>query len=118
MAILCNTAQGFKRLLDLGLYQIFKDKLGLQPAEIEILVSIINFPWVAKIMFAIVIDNWTFFGSRRKSYLFFACIVNIVSLMLLIGFSSAYGKVFITSCVMMNQICMTICDSISDALVV
>ena len=101
-AILCNVAQGLKRLIDLGLYQIYKDRLGLEPAEIELLVSIINFPWVAKIAFAIVVDNWTLFGSRRKSYLFFACIVNLAAMVCLIVFSSKYGKVFITGCVLLN----------------
>jgi hypothetical protein len=26
---ICNFAQGFRRLLELGLYYVFKDKLGL-----------------------------------------------------------------------------------------
>jgi hypothetical protein len=37
-------------------------------------------PWVAKILFAIIVDNLTFFGSRRKSYLLFACFVNLAAM--------------------------------------
>ena len=115
---ICNFAQGFKRLVDLGLYFVFKDKLGLQPSEIEILIGIINFPWVVKILLGIVADNYTFFGSRRKSYLFTACLLNMFSLIMLMIFAIKFGKYFITFCIFMTQICMTMCDALTDALVV
>lgn len=82
------------------------------------LLGIINFPWVVKILFAVVIDNLTFCGSRRKSYLIASCAIFIASLVMLMAFSVKFGKVFITSCVFITQVCMTICDAISDALVV
>ena len=55
--------------MELGLYYVFKDKLGLQPAEITLLLGIMAFPWVAKIFLAIFSDNVTCCGSRRKSYM-------------------------------------------------
>ena len=116
--IICNVAQGFKRLVDLGLYYVFKDKLHLEPAEIEVLLGIINFPWVVKMVFGIISDNMTFFGSRRKSYFILACSVNLLSLIALMGYSVSYGKYFITGCVFVTQLCMTYCDALSDALVV
>ena len=118
MITLCNFAQGFKRLLDLGLYFVFKDKLKLQPAEIEMLIGIINMPWVVKVVFGVISDNYTFFGSRRKSYLMMASIINVITLVLLMAFSIKFGKVFITACVFITQVCMTYCDAITDALVV
>ena len=118
MCCLCNFGQGFKRLVDLGLYAVFKNRLNLQPTEIELLLGIINFPWVIKILFAVVIDNVTFCGSRRKSYLVTSCVVFVSSLLALMVFYAKFGKVFITSCVLITQVCMTICDAISDALVV
>ena len=39
-----NFAQGFRRLLELGLYFVFKEKLGLQPGEITLLLGIMAFP--------------------------------------------------------------------------
>ena len=116
--IICNVAQGFKRLVDLGLYYVYKDKLHLEPAEIEVLLGIINFPWVVKMVFGIISDNMTFFGSRRKSYFILACSVNLLSLIALMGYSVSYGKYFITGCVFVTQLCMTYCDALSDALVV
>ena len=115
---ICNFAQGFKRLVDLGLYFVYKDKLGLQPSEIEILIGIINFPWVAKVVLAILADNYTLFGSRRKSYLFTACVINLFSLFILMIFSIKFGKYFITFCIFMTQLCMTMCDALTDALIV
>lgn len=118
MAILCNFAQGFKRLIDLGLYNIYKERLGLEPSEIEFMLGLISMPWVAKILFAIVVDNVTFFGSRRKSYLMLSCIINLAALYSLIAWSANEGKYVVTACVMLNQICMTVCDAIGDALIV
>jgi hypothetical protein len=38
-------------------------------------------------VFGIITDNYTLFGSRRKSYLYSATAINILSLVLLMGFS-------------------------------
>lgn len=112
-----NFAQGFRRLLELGLYYVFKDKLGLQPGEITMLLGLMAFPWVAKIFLAIFADNITCCGSRRKSYLIINTIVNIFSIIALMMFGLVYGKVFIMTCIILGQICMTWCDSIIDALI-
>jgi hypothetical protein len=112
-----NFAQGFRRLLELGLYCVFKDKLGLQPGEITMLLGLMAFPWVAKIFLAIFADNVTCCGSRRKSYLIINTIVNILSLIALMLFGLVYGKIFIMSCIILGQVCMTWCDSIVDALI-
>jgi MFS family permease len=114
---ICNFAQGFRRLLELGLYYVFKDKLGLQPGEITMLLGIMAFPWVAKIFLAIFADNVTCCGSRRKSYLIINSIVNILSIVALMIFGLMYGKIFIMCCIILSQICMTWCDAISDALI-
>lgn len=118
VVFLCNFAQGFKRLLDLGLYFVYKEKLGLQPSEIEILLGVINFPWVVKMLFGLISDNYTFFGSRRKSYLLTMVGVNLLSLCMLMIFAVKYGKYFITFCIFLTQLAMTYCDAMSDALIV
>lgn len=92
--------------------------MDLEPSEIEFLVGVNSMPWVAKILFAIIVDNLTMCGSRRKSYLMFACIVNLLGMYCLMLFSAQSGKYFVTACIFMNQVCMTICDAISDALMV
>jgi hypothetical protein len=97
--IACNFAQGFRRLLELGLYFVFKDKLGLQPAEITFLLGIMAFPWIAKIFLAIFSDNVTILGSRRKVYLIINSSVVVFSIVCLMAFGLLLGKVFIMACV-------------------
>ena len=76
--IITNFGEGFRRLLELGLYITFKDKLGLEPAEITFLLSIMAFPWVMKIFMAIFTDNISLFGSRRRNYIILNASLNIV----------------------------------------
>jgi len=113
----CNFAQGFRRLLELGLYYVFKEKLGLQPGEITLLLGIMAFPWIAKIFLAIFSDNISIFGSRRKSYLIINSSVVILSIVLLMALGVKEGKVFIMTCVFISQVCMTWNDAITDALI-
>ena len=81
------------------------------------MLGVNSMPWVAKILFAIIVDNLTFFGSRRKSYLLFACFVNLAAMYSLM-LQTEQDKFVVTACVFLNQVCMTVCDAISDALVV
>ena len=75
------------------------------------------FPWIFKIFFAVVSDNLTCCGSRRKSYLIINSAVCVVSVILLILFGIMYGKWFIVFCIVLSQICMTWNDAVSDALI-
>ena len=78
-----NSAEGFRRLLELGLYITFKDKLGLEPGEITFLLSIMALPWVLKIFMAMITDNISLFGSRRRNYLILNAALNIVFIIML-----------------------------------
>lgn len=75
------------------------------------------FPWIAKIFLAIFSDNVTLCGSRRKSYLIINASIVVVSIILLMIWGIACGKVFIMTCVIISQVGMTWCDAISDALI-
>lgn len=94
-----NFAEGFRRLLELGLYIIFKDKLKLEPAEITFLLGIMAFPWVLKIFIAIFTDNISLFGSRRRNYIIINAIFNIISILMLMLFGVHFGKYFIMGCI-------------------
>lgn len=99
---ICNFAQGFRRLLELGLYYVFKEKLGLQPGEVTLLLGIMAFPWVLKIFLAIFADNISCCGSRRKSYLIVNSIINIFSIVMLMLFGIMLGKWFILGCIVLS----------------
>lgn len=113
----CNFAQGFRRLLELGLYIVFKEKLNLQAGEITLLLAIMALPWIFKFLMAIMSDSVTLCGTRRKSYLIINSILNIISIALLMALGIKLGKIFIMFCIVTSQICMTWCDSLSDALI-
>ena len=112
-----NFTQGFRRMLEFGLYIVFQHKLNLEPGEVTLLLGIMAFPWCLMIFFAIFADSVTCCGSRRKSYLIANSIVNIIALCLLMAFGVRTGKYFIMVCVIISQACMTWCDAISDALI-
>ena len=114
---MCNFANGFRRVIELGLYFIFYHKLSLDPSEVTFLLSLMAFPWIIKIFLAIISDNITFCGSRRKSYLIINSFINILSITLLMLFGLHYGKYFIMSCIIISQISMVWCDTMSDALI-
>lgn len=94
-----NFGEGFRRLLELGLYITFKDKLGLEPAEITFLLSIMAFPWVMKIFMAIFTDNISLFGSRRRNYIILNASLNIVFIIMLMVSGISRGKYFIMVCI-------------------
>jgi len=57
------------------------------------------FPWIAKIFLAILSDNVTTYGSRRRSYLIINSSVVIIAIILLMIWGIAAGKVFIMFCI-------------------
>jgi Na+/melibiose symporter-like transporter len=74
-------------------------------------------PRLFNIFLGIIADNVSCCGSRRRSYLIVTSVVNVLSMVLLMIFGIMYGKVFIMACVVLSQVCMTWCDTISDALI-
>ena len=114
---LTNFAIGFRRLLELGLYYVFKEKLGLQPAEITLLIGLMAFPGISKIFLAIILDNVSLFGSRRKTYLILNSSAIVVAITLLMCWGVDIGKEFIMFCILTGQVGMTWNDAITDALI-
>jgi MFS family permease len=74
-------------------------------------------PWIGKIFMAIISDNITCCGSRRKSYLIINSSIVIFSIILLMIWGVSIGKVFIMVCVIISQFGMTWNDAITDALI-
>ena len=93
-----NFNQGFRRLLEYGLYNVFSHKLGLEPGEVTLLLGLMALPWCLMMFFAIISDNVTCCGSRRKSYLIVNTCVDIASMSLLMALGLKYGKYFIMAC--------------------
>lgn len=107
---------GVVRLLELGMYVVFAEKLHLSPAEITLLVAITATPRLFKVLLAICSDSVTCCGTRRKSYLVINSIFNTLSVVMLMWLGLELGKDFIVFCIMVAQFCMTWLDCLADAL--
>ena len=108
---------GFRRLLELGLFYFLKDKLNLEAMEITFWFGIMTLPQILKMFLAIFADCISCCGSKRKSYLLINTTINIVTMVLLMVYAVKLGKYFIVFCMLTNQVVMTWCDAINDALV-
>ncbi|CDW88633.1 UNKNOWN [Stylonychia lemnae] len=67
--LIISLCLGFSSFPALCINQFFKDDLKLDPAELSLFNSIINFVWILKPIFGFISDSYPIFGSRRKSYL-------------------------------------------------
>lgn len=116
--MICNFAQGFKQFLDLSLLALYKDVLKLEPAEVQAYMGIIAIPWSFKIIYGFMSDNVKIFNSKRRGHILMnsgCCILSMSSIML---FGKGMGKYFVTFMVLVSQINMAYCDTVTDALTV
>lgn len=74
---------GFATFPNLSMSYFFKDDLNLNPADLSLFNSIINFVWVLKPIFGFICDSYPIFGSHRKSYLIIFSVVSMISWILL-----------------------------------
>lgn len=109
--------QGFKTFIDLNVMDLFKHYLFLQPAEMQVLTSIINFPWCIKLFYGLIADNVPIFGSKRRAYV---SINGIVSCLCLIPLIPEYvmNKYVITGMLCLFAMNVAFTDVIIDALMV
>ncbi|KAF1775693.1 Major facilitator superfamily domain [Phytophthora cactorum] len=61
--------QGFSSFTALAVNYFFKDNLGLQPTESQLLQMIVKVPWRVKPIYGILSDSLPLFGYHRKSYM-------------------------------------------------
>lgn len=66
---------GFATFPTLSMNYFFKDELHLNPAELSLFNSLMNFVWILKPVFGFFCDSYSIFGSHRKSYLIISSIL-------------------------------------------
>lgn len=59
-----------KLLMSLAAQDLFKNYLGLEPAETQFYLTMLWMPWQLKILCGIVADSVPLCGSRKKAWLF------------------------------------------------
>ncbi|CDW84495.1 UNKNOWN [Stylonychia lemnae] len=109
--------QGFKIFIDLSVMDLFKQYLKIEPAESQILTSIIYLPWSLKVVYGLIADNIPVFGSKRRSYIAMNGFLEFIFLLPLVS-NLANDKYTITICLTLYAINVAFNDSIIDALMV
>lgn len=71
--------QGVEVLCYYSIMFIYKDNYQLNPASLNIMMSVIRLPWSMKLLWAIFSDSFPVFGFRRKYYLLLGSLFCIIS---------------------------------------
>lgn len=96
---------------------LYKQYLGLQPAEMQMLMSIVNLPWTFKVCYGFFADNVPIRGSRRRIYIAITGALEAFFLLFIIP-ESINNKYMITMCLTLYATNVAFCDAIIDALMV
>ena len=59
----------------IGAQFLFKDRLGLNPSQMQVYLSIINMPYILVFIYGVISDYLPLFGYKRKSYIFICAII-------------------------------------------
>ena len=116
--ILCNFIQGFRQLLDLTLLNIYKEKMNMEPAELQVYMAIIQIPWSLKFIYQFLSEmvEGNNFKMKKGYIIIINSLINILSMSLVIssGLEKETSKAFITALIFISQINMAYCDSVTD----
>lgn len=96
---------------------LFKQYLGLEPAEMQVLTSMISFPWCLKLVYGLIADNVPIYGSRRRSYVFINGLLSFLCLLPLVP-DLIYDKYIIALILTVFSMTGAFNDVIIDALMV
>lgn len=108
--------QGILALADLAVNYLLKDDLGVGPAYAASLLSIISIPWIVKPLWGFISDLCPIFGLRRKPYLIFFSVLNVVCFLYLA--TGVYGLALCIVVLLVNQVGVAFCNVLGEALMV
>lgn len=107
---------GFTSFPTLSINYFFKDVLLLDPTELSLFNSCINFVWILKPVFGFICDSYPILGSRRKAYLFIFSIVGALGWFLLgLWVETLWQAIFVKTII---NISINFCNVIGEAIMV
>ncbi|CAI5715647.1 unnamed protein product [Peronospora destructor] len=110
--------QGFTSFSALAVNYFFKEKLELQPAESQSLMTVMMVPWGIKPLYGIISDSLPLFGYHRKSYMMLCSVIGTFSTLAMAVpdlISTPLGAVLM---LMVNSLSTAVIDVVIDARVV
>ena len=81
------------------------------------LTSIIYMPWTFKIVYGLIADNFSIWGSKRKAYIVLNGFVQFV-IMIILSLNLFRNELFITGLLFINAMTTAFIDVVVDALMV
>ena len=76
-----NINQGLWAMVLLSAQDYYKQYLYLDPGVMASYMSMLSVTWSIKILYGLISDNFPIMGSRRKSYIIIAGIIQFASMM-------------------------------------
>ena len=107
---------GFSSFPTLSINYFFKDVLKLDPTELSLFNSVINFVWILKPIFGFICDSYPLFGSRRRSYLILFSLVGALAWILLGTWVSNLWQAILVKTLI--NISINFCNVIGEAIMV
>jgi MFS family permease len=107
---------GFSSFPTLSMNYFFKDVLLLDPTELSLFNSVINFVWILKPLFGFVCDSYPIFGSRRRAYLILFSLIGALSWVLLGTWVKNLWQAIVVKT--MINISISFCNVIGEAIMV
>ena len=104
-------------LVYLASADLFKSVLLLEPGEQQSLQALVELPWSLKIVYGLISDNIPICGSRRKSYLVMAAVMQF-SCMIVLGQKDLDSKSLATWMLFLANLAISFSDVIVDSLMV
>lgn len=109
--------QGTKILVHLASSDLFKAYYKLEPSNVQSILALIALPWSIKILYGLISDNFPICGSRRKSYLLLAALLQFLS-MVMLTLNSTSDLNLAVACLFMSNLSVAFADVIVDSLMV
>ncbi|CUV06627.1 unnamed protein product [Cryptosporidium hominis] len=99
---LVGFSDGLTHLATLAIYYLLKDDLRLSPPEVSVIYAIPAIPWFLKPLF----------GMRRKPYLIFFSILQVIGFLLLATNADTVFKAAV--CLLLISLSAAFCSSIAE----
>lgn len=116
MILIIALSLGFSSFPTLSINYFFKDILKLDPTELSLFNSVINFVWILKPLFGFICDSYPICGSRRKSYLIIFSFVGALGWILLGTLVSNLWQAILVKTII--NISINFCNVIGEAIMV
>jgi hypothetical protein len=114
--MLIGFLNGLNDLNILLMFYYYKEILLLPIISLQMVQSLMIFPWLLKPVVGFISDNYPIWGSRRRNYI---TIINLLEFVFFICLSTLPRNIFLVAALNLSIIvCIVFCNVIAEALTV